>query len=54
MIESELTTYFLPVACDLLLPPKAKKADVGAHLKMQPHVGLLFNEPPGRPELSFT
>jgi hypothetical protein len=31
-----------------------KKADVGEHIEMFPHVGLLFNEPPGRAGLSFT
>jgi hypothetical protein len=30
-----------------------KKADVGEHLEMFHHVGLLFDEPPGRAGLSF-
>jgi hypothetical protein len=32
---------------------KSKKTDVGEHLEMFPHVGLLFNEPPGWAGLSF-
>ena len=31
-----------------------KKADVVEHLEAFRHVGLLFNEPPGRAGLSFT
>jgi hypothetical protein len=30
-----------------------KKADVGEHFDVFPHVGLLFNEPPGGAGLSF-
>jgi len=54
MIEPELSIGILPAAWDLPVPPKTKKADVGEHLEAFPHVGLLFNEPPGRAELSFT
>jgi len=54
MIEAELTIGILPVACDFSGPPKTKKADVMEHLKAVHHVGLLFNEPPGRAGLSFT
>jgi len=54
MIETELTTGILLVACDLPVPPKTKKADVADHLEAFPHVGLLFNEPPGRAGLSFS
>jgi hypothetical protein len=54
MIEAELSIGILPAACDLPVPPKAKKADVVDHLEAFHHVGLLFNEPPGRAGLSFT
>jgi hypothetical protein len=53
MIEAELSIGIHPAACDLPLRPKAKKADVGEHLKMSRHVGLLFDEPPGWAGLSF-
>jgi hypothetical protein len=44
----------LAPVCDLPVPPEAKKkADVGEHFETLPHVGLLFNEPPGRAELLF-
>jgi len=33
--------------------PEGEKADVTEHLEMFRHVGLLFNEPPGRAGLSF-
>jgi hypothetical protein len=32
---------------------KNKKADVAEHPKVFDHVGLLFNEPPGKAELLF-
>jgi hypothetical protein len=32
---------------------KNKKADVGEHFDMLPHVGLLCNEPPGSAGLFF-
>jgi len=35
------------------LPKVQKKADVGEHPEMFPHVGLLFSEPPGTAGLSF-
>ena len=34
--------------------PRQKKTDVKEHFDVFPHVGLLFNEPPGRAGLSFT
>ena len=36
-----------------VLSPETKKADVAEHPKVFDHVGLLFNEPPGRAELLF-
>jgi hypothetical protein len=36
-----------------LAPQKTKKADVAEHPKEFDHVGLLFNEPPGKPGLLF-
>jgi hypothetical protein len=33
--------------------PKTKKADMAEHPEVFDHVGLLFNEPPGKPELLF-
>ena len=53
MIERALSIGILPSACDLPVPPKTKKAGVGGHLEAFPHVGLLFDEPPGRAGLSF-
>jgi hypothetical protein len=35
------------------MSPRTKKADVAEHPKIFDHVGLLFNEPPGRAELLF-
>jgi hypothetical protein len=43
----------LPAACDLAAA-EGKKNDVVERLKVAHHVGLLFNEPPGRAGLSFT
>ena len=54
MIEAELSIGILPAACDLPVPLKTKKTDVVERLKVVHHVGLLYNEPPGRAELSFT
>jgi hypothetical protein len=54
MIEAEFTIGIFPVACDLPVPPKTKKAGVAEHSETFRHVGLLFNEPPGRAGLSFT
>jgi hypothetical protein len=54
MIEAELSIGILPAACDLPVPPKAKKADVVERLKVVHHVGLLSNGPPGRAGLSFS
>jgi hypothetical protein len=39
------------VPCQVCHP--GKKADVAEHLEMFRHVGLLYNEPPGRAGLSF-
>jgi hypothetical protein len=36
-----------------LLLPRTKKADVAEHLKVFDHVGLLFDESPGKAELLF-
>jgi hypothetical protein len=36
-----------------LLSPETKKADVAEHPKAFDHVGLLFNEPPGKAGLFF-
>ena len=36
-----------------LLGQEQKKADVAEHPRAFDHVGLLFNEPPGRAELFF-
>jgi hypothetical protein len=36
-----------------LLSPENKKADVAEHPEVFDHVGLLFNEPPGKAELLF-
>ena len=36
------------------LPKVEKKADVGERVEVFSHVGLLFDEPPGRAGLSFT
>ena len=38
---------------DRLAPQKTKKADVVEHPEVFDHVGLLFNEPPGRAGLLF-
>src|SRR4051794_23387766 len=54
MTEAELSIGILPAVCDLPVPPKAKKADVVERLKLFHHVGLRFDEPPGRAGLSFT
>ena len=35
------------------MPQKTKKADVAERPKAFDHVGLLFNEPPGKAELLF-
>jgi hypothetical protein len=35
------------------LSPRTRKADVAEHPKAFGHVGLLFNEPPGKAELLF-
>jgi hypothetical protein len=42
-----------PFGSERLAPQKTKKADVAKHPKAFGHVGLLFNEPLGRPELLF-
>jgi hypothetical protein len=54
LIETELSIGSLAPGFDPTLPSKSKKADVGGHLKMFSYVGLLFDEPPGIAELSFT
>jgi hypothetical protein len=36
------------------VPNHKKRADVAEHPKVFGHVGLLFNEPPGKAELLFT
>jgi len=36
-----------------LSPQTTKKADVAEHPKVLDHVGLLFNEPPGKTGLLF-
>jgi hypothetical protein len=38
---------------ECLLSPRTKKADVAEHPKVFDHVGLLFNESPGKAELLF-
>jgi hypothetical protein len=44
-----------PSANSLLPAPSATKiADVREHFEMFPHVGLLFDKPPGTAGLSFT
>jgi len=35
------------------LSTENEKADVGEHFEMHPHVGLLYNEPPGKTGLLF-
>jgi hypothetical protein len=52
--EADLTINILPIACDLPVPPEEKKADVVERPKAFHHVGLLFNEPPGKAGLFFT
>ena len=42
-----------PLGYERLLSPRTKKADVGEHPKAFVHVGLLFNEPPGKAGLFF-
>jgi hypothetical protein len=39
--------------CERLVSPRTKKADVAEHPKVFGHVGLLFNQPPGKAELLF-
>jgi uncharacterized membrane protein YagU involved in acid resistance len=39
--------------CDVLAPPKTKKADVVEHPEVFDHVGLLVNGPPGAAGLPF-
>jgi hypothetical protein len=36
-----------------VLSPRTKKADVAEHPRAFGHVGLLFNQPPGKAELLF-
>jgi len=36
------------------LSPRTKKADVAKHPKAFGHVGLLFNQPPGKAGLFFS
>jgi hypothetical protein len=36
-----------------MVPQEQKKADVAEHPKAFDHVGLLFNEPPGKSGLHF-
>jgi hypothetical protein len=38
---------------NVFLSPRTKKADVAEHPKVLGHVGLLFNQPPGKAELLF-
>jgi hypothetical protein len=49
MIETELTISILHASAT-----ENEKTDVAEHSETFPHVGLLFNEPPGRAGLSFT
>ena len=42
-----------PGRCGYPEAPETKKADVAEHPEAFDHVGLLFNEPPGRAELLF-
>jgi hypothetical protein len=51
--ESVLFGHGAPPTTKRLLSPGTKKADVAEHPEVFDHVGLLFNEPPGRAELLF-
>jgi hypothetical protein len=42
-----------PLVPTIVRPSKTKEADVTQHPKAFGHVGLLFNEPPGRAGLFF-
>jgi len=42
-----------PISSKHLGPPRTEKADVAEHLKAFNHVGILFNQLPGRAEMSF-
>ena len=42
-----------PIGSKRLWSPRTKKADVAEHPKAFGHVGLLFNEPPGKAGLFF-
>jgi hypothetical protein len=54
---TEIGRHCAPIEAELtigILQKKAKKADVGEHLRMFPDVGLLFDQPPGGAGLPFT
>jgi hypothetical protein len=54
LVETQLFNGNSRLFATYLCHRSKKKADVGKHRKMFRHVGLLFDEPPGRAGLSFT
>ena len=53
MIELELPIGILPAACDMAVPAKAKKADVGERCSGSPTSAYSLTSPPGKAGLPF-